>query len=98
MYYVNTNFSFQSLSVAIKALIHPAKQGFTPGFGQTDAAPSIFWHLMGSLSGGSFLEQLLEIPQCCSVPQHSASVWTQILNVQVEGYFEYEGLVRHFTK
>lgn len=97
MYYVNRNFYFQSLSVAIKGLIHPTKQVFTPRSGQMDAAPSIFWHLVGSGSGGSFLEQLLEILQRCSVPQHSALVWTKILNIQVEGLFEYKGLIWHFT-
>lgn len=63
MYYVNINSSFQSLSVAIKGLIHHTTQEFTPRVGQTDADPSIIWHLVGSVSGGSFHEQLLETPQ-----------------------------------
>lgn len=84
MYYVNINFYFQSLSVAIKGLTYPAKQGFTPRVRQTDAAPGVIWRLVGSCSGGNFFKLFLEVSQCCSVPQHSGSFWTRILNVHVK--------------
>lgn len=96
MYHVNINFCFQSLSVAIKGPIHPSKQGSYPAWDRQTQLPASSGTQQVHL--WNFLKLFLEVTQSCSVPRHSGSVWTRILDVRIEELFEHRGLVWCFTK